>query len=280
DHLDYHKSLEDYFQAKAKLFHSLKDGAVSVINSDDAYGKRLVSMCRQPVITYGLDSSADVFASDIIMDTDSTSFILNSGGVRTNIRSRLIGKHNVYNVLAAGAWALNKRIEPAVFAGAVEEFTPVPGRLERIDAQGDVRVFVDYAHTQDALFNVISTLRQITRNKIIVVFGCGGDRDKLKRPAMGKVTTELADFAVITSDNPRSEDPQAIIEDITGGIKKENYSVVPDRKAAIRTALSKAGAGDIVLIAGKGHETYQIIKDKVLHFDDREAVLECLRSRN
>jgi UDP-N-acetylmuramoyl-L-alanyl-D-glutamate--2,6-diaminopimelate ligase len=280
DHLDYHKGLEDYFLAKAKLFTALAAGAGAVINIDDAYGKRLVLMSAGSVITYGLDDTAQVCARDITMDTDQTKFTLCGFGHTVEIRTHLIGRHNVYNVLGAAAWALHAGIPADVVQAAMASFTSVPGRLERIDAAGGLRIFVDYAHTQDALSNVISTLRQITRNRIIVVFGCGGDRDRTKRPAMGKVVTELSDFAVITSDNPRSEDPQAIIEDISRGITKDNFCVVPDRTAAIRTALSKGTDGDVVLIAGKGHETYQIVKDTVLHFDDREVVRECLKSRS
>ena len=280
DHLDYHKGLEEYFKAKTKLFTNLDKDAFPVINNDDPYGKRLAQMCNQPVVTYGLDETAQVYASGISMDTDHTDFTLNGSGQEIKLRMHLIGRHNVYNVLGAAAWALKAGISPGIIASAIEGFTSVPGRLERIDGAGGIRVFVDYAHTEDALSNVISTLRQITRNKIIVVFGCGGDRDKIKRPAMGRVVTDLSDYAVITSDNPRSEDPQAIIEDITRGITKKNYCIVPDRMVAIRTAVAKADEGDVVLIAGKGHETYQIIKDNVLHFDDREAVRECLKSRS
>jgi UDP-N-acetylmuramoyl-L-alanyl-D-glutamate--2,6-diaminopimelate ligase len=280
DHLDYHKGFEDYFLAKAKLFTGLAAGAGAVINVDDAYGKRLAQMSAGSVITYGFDETAQVRARDIIMDTDQTKFTLCGFGHTVEVRTNLIGRHNVYNILGAAAWALHAGINAGVIAAALENFTSVPGRLERIDAAGGLRVFVDYAHTQDALSNVISTLRQITRNKIIVVFGCGGDRDRTKRPAMGKTVTELSDYAVITSDNPRSEDPQAIIEDIARGISKDNYCIVPDRTAAIRAALSRGSDGDVVLIAGKGHETYQIIKDTVLHFDDREVVRECLKSRS
>lgn len=279
DHLDYHKGFEDYFLAKAKLFTALGPGAGAVINNDDPYGRRLVQMSAGSVITYGLDDTAQVYARNIAMDPDHTEFTLCGPGTAIDLRCHLIGKHNVYNVLGAAAWAMYAGIPAGVIQAALAGFTSVPGRLERIDAGGGVRIFVDYAHTQDALSNVISTLRQITKNRIIVVFGCGGDRDRTKRPAMGKVVTELSDYAVITSDNPRSEDPQAIIEDIARGITKKNFCIVPDRTAAIRTALSKGEEGDVVLIAGKGHETYQIVRNTVLHFDDREVVRECLKLR-
>jgi UDP-N-acetylmuramoyl-L-alanyl-D-glutamate--2,6-diaminopimelate ligase len=200
-------------------------------------------------------------------------------GVEQKIRTQLIGRHNVYNILSAVAWALTEGLDLSLIKSAIEKFDLVPGRLERIYSSGDFWVFVDYAHTEDALQNVIRTLRDLTTNKIIVVFGCGGDRDKIKRPKMGYAVSELADFAVITNDNPRSEDPQEIIEDIKKGIKKDNYCVISERKEAIKKALSLAKSGDIVLVAGKGHENYQILKDRVVHFDDREVVRECLMSR-
>jgi len=280
DHLDYHKGFEEYFQAKAKLFLNLADEAAAVVNRDDAYGARLAAMSKGKIVTYGLDEKADVYACNIRMDIDHTYFTLCAFGKKFDLSISLIGRHNVYNVLGAAAWALVSGISPEDLTAALKSFTAVPGRLERIDIVSGVKVFVDYAHTQDALLNVISTLRQITSNKIIVVFGCGGDRDKTKRPEMGRVVTELADFAVITSDNPRSEDPQAIIDDILKGITKKNFNVVIDRMSAIRSGLSQAKPGDVVLVAGKGHETYQIIKDSVLHFDDREAVRECSISLN
>ncbi len=280
DHLDYHKDMEDYFLAKSKLFSGLDEGALAVVNQDDPYGRRLAAATPGRLVTYGLDASAQVRGRDIRMDADQTRFVLCGNGHEVPLCIRLIGRHNVYNVLAACAWALNAGISPYVIKDALESFSSVPGRLERIDAQGGLRIFVDYAHTPDALSNVITTLRQIADKRIIVVFGCGGDRDRTKRPVMGRVAVELSDHAVITSDNPRSEDPDAIIGDIIRGISKSNYTVVPDRTAAIRAALSMGADGDIVLIAGKGHETCQITKDRVLHFDDREVVRECLLSRN
>ena len=192
----------------------------------------------------------------------------------------LIGKHNVYNVLAAIAWAKNEGIKMRIIKEAIERFPPVPGRLERVNFNAGFSVFVDYAHTADALKNIIQSLRQISENKIIVVFGCGGDRDKTKRPKMGHIVTELSDYAIITSDNPRSEDPQGIIKDIRRGITKNNYCIIPERYAAIKKSLSLAKPGDIVLVAGKGHENYQVEKDKAIPFDDREVIKECLMSTN
>jgi UDP-N-acetylmuramoyl-L-alanyl-D-glutamate--2,6-diaminopimelate ligase len=181
-------------------------------------------------------------------------------------------------MLAAIAWAIKENIDISFIKSGVENFSFVPGRMEKIDFKGKFSVFVDYAHTEDALKNSIGCLRRLSKKRIIVVFGCGGERDKTKRPKMGRVVTELADYAIVTSDNPRSEDPQFIIRDIRKGIKKNNYCILPERVEAIRKSLSLAKTGDIVLVAGKGHENYQILKDKILHFDDREVVRECLKS--
>jgi UDP-N-acetylmuramoyl-L-alanyl-D-glutamate--2,6-diaminopimelate ligase len=277
DHLDYHKSVEEYYRAKEKLFLGLSPDAFAVVNNDDKYSARVKESCRCRVITYGIDNPADITAKDIRMDMKKTEFTIVSAGNKTDFNIRLIGRHNVYNVLAVFAWAVTEGIDPAASRKALEGFTLIPGRLEKVDTGKDFFVFVDYAHTEDALKNVLTTLRKICAKKIIVVFGCGGDRDKDKRPKMGKVVSELSDYAVLTNDNPRSEDPQAIISEIRKGMKEGNYCVIPERKQAIQKALRMACPGDCVLIAGKGHEDYQIIKDKVIHFDDREAVRECLR---
>ncbi|MFA5373709.1 MAG: UDP-N-acetylmuramoyl-L-alanyl-D-glutamate--2,6-diaminopimelate ligase [Candidatus Omnitrophota bacterium] len=277
DHLDYHKSAEGYYRAKEKLFLGLSRDAFAVVNNDDKYAARIKGASRCRVVTYGIDQAADITAEDIRLDMEKTEFTIIFSGGKADIKTRLIGRHNVYNILAVFAWAVQEGIGPAVIRQAMEDFTLVPGRLEKVDTGKDICVFVDYAHTEDALKNVLTALRQVCRKRIIVVFGCGGDRDKDKRPKMGSVVSELADQAVLTNDNPRSEDPQGIISDIRKGMKEGNYCVIPDRREAIRKALQIAGKGDCVLIAGKGHEDYQITKDKVIHFDDREAVRECLR---
>lgn len=279
DHLDYHKTFAQYFKAKAKLFMGLGRGSFALINSDDVFGKKLVGLTKAKVITYGIDEDADVRAAEARFGVNGTEFTVVSPEGKTRIKSGLIGKHNVYNILAAFAWGLKESIHPRVIKSAIEKFTLVPGRLERVDCQGGYSVFVDYAHTDDALKNIIQSLRQVGQKRIIVVFGCGGDRDKGKRPKMGQVVSELSDYAIITSDNPRSEDPMRIIEDIKKGIKKDNFCVIPERIEAIRKSLSMAAIGDIVLVAGKGHEDHQIIGDRSLRFDDREAVKECLRSQ-
>jgi len=281
DHLDYHKTLEDYFQAKAKLFKELNQGSFAVINNDDKYCRRLKELIQGPeIITYAIDNEADITVKDIKFAISHTEFILRAIKKEMNFKTRLIGRHNIYNVLASFAWAFKEGLDQAVVKSALERFSFIPGRLERINCRRDFSVFVDYAHTEGALINVIGALRQVSGNKIIVVFGCGGERDKTKRPKMGRAASELADYVIITSDNPRSEDPQKIIENIRKGIRKNNYCIISDRKDAIERSLSMAGAGDIVLIAGKGHENCQILKDKTIHFDDREAVKECLKSLN
>ncbi|MFH1398149.1 MAG: UDP-N-acetylmuramoyl-L-alanyl-D-glutamate--2,6-diaminopimelate ligase [Candidatus Omnitrophota bacterium] len=277
DHLDYHQNMEDYFLSKVKLFNDLSKKSFSVINVDDRYGRRLKKMLSQKrIVTYAIENKADVYARDIQTDINGTEFTLKGLNHKLNIKTKLIGRHNIYNVLAAAGWAMAQGFGPQVIRRALEKITLVPGRLEKIDFPKGFCVFVDYAHTDDALKNVITTLRQLRPKKIIVVFGCGGDRDKTKRPKMARVVSGLADLFLITNDNPRSENPNAIIADIIKGTVKNNYRILPDRREAIKKAISLAKTGDIVLVAGKGHENYQIFKNKTIHFDDREEVRECL----
>jgi UDP-N-acetylmuramoyl-L-alanyl-D-glutamate--2,6-diaminopimelate ligase len=222
--------------------------------------------------------SASVRAEDIIFDAAHTEFTLRMPNRKAIIKSRLIGRHNVSNMLAAIAWGLESGFSLGVIKSAMEKFDHVPGRLEKIAVKGAPEVFVDYAHTEDALKNVITTLREVTDNKIIVVFGCGGERDKDKRHKMGRIVSELADFAIVTSDNPRSERPEAIIRQIEAGITGKNYCVIKDRSSAIKKALAVAGKDGIVLLAGKGHEDYQILKNKTVHFSDKETAYKHMRA--
>jgi UDP-N-acetylmuramoyl-L-alanyl-D-glutamate--2,6-diaminopimelate ligase len=270
DHLDYHKTLENYFKSKAKLFKNINHNAFVVLNNDDKYSRKLKNLTKAGIITYGIENKADVNARKIKFDVSHTRFCLVYPGGKINFKTHLIGRHNVYNVLAAVSWALKEGLGLPIIKSAIEKFYLVPGRLERVNSAGDFCIFVDYAHTDDALKNVITTL----------VFGCGGERDRTKRPKMGRVVCELSDYAIITNDNPRSEDPLEIIKDIKRGIRKNNYCVVPERTEAIRKSLLLARSGDIVLVAGKGHENYQILKDKTVHFDDREEIKACLKSMN
>lgn len=278
DHLDYHKNLENYFLAKTKLFGFLPASSVAIINNDDKYGCRLKRLTCAKIMTYGIKRSSTVMAADIDFGMHTTRFTLVTPKKSVKIKTNLVGRYNIYNILAAVCWAISENISIDHIKSAIEKFKNVPGRLERVNCKKGFSIFVDYAHTPDALFNVVSALRPLVQGKIIVIFGCGGERDKLKRPKMGKVVTELADYAVITSDNPRSEDPGRIIDDICAGIDKDNYCLIPERAKAIRQGLSLAKKGDCLLIAGKGHENYQILKNKVLGFCDRKVAQECLRS--
>lgn len=276
DHLDYHKDMESYFMAKAKLFLSLKESATAVINIDDPFGQRLTSMVRSKMLSYGLHCGADVMAEHIQLGFRETSFIMSIGRDQCRITTRLVGQYNVYNILAAAAacHALGVKIED--IRQGVENMEHVPGRLESIDCGQKFSVFVDYAHTDDALRNVLMNLRAVKKTRIILVFGCGGDRDKSKRVKMGRVASELADFSIVTNDNPRSENPQEIVERIVAGFAHDRYLIILDRKDAITRALTMAQADDVVIIAGKGHENYQIVKDKKIHFDDRDVAKEFL----
>jgi UDP-N-acetylmuramoyl-L-alanyl-D-glutamate--2,6-diaminopimelate ligase len=280
DHLDYHNTKENYFQAKAKLFKGLEENSFAVINLDDEYGRRLAGLTQAKIITYAIDNQADFAAKEIKMDLAQAQFIINYLNSEVRLKTRLIGKHNLYNMLAAFAWAIEEGLDLKCIKRALENFSFVPGRLERIESDAGFSIFVDYAHTEDALKNVLNSLRQISRKRIIVVFGCGGERDKDKRPKMGRVVSELADYAIITNDNPRSENPEEIIADIKKGMAGDNYCVVLERLEAIKKSLSLAEAGDVVLVAGKGHEDYQIFKDKTIHFDDCEVIRQCLKSLN
>ncbi len=280
DHLDYHKNLENYFLAKAKLFSGLAPGAKVIINNDDIYSRRIKGLTRAGVWTYGIKNKSDVMAKDIHFGLESTRFTLKAPRMNIGINTKLAGRHNIYNILAAVSWAFSERLPAEAVKSAVEKFKNVPGRLEKInDPQGrGFDVFVDYAHTPDALYNVIAALKPLVKGKIVVVFGCGGERDKLKRPQMGRVVTESADYAVLTSDNPRSEDPVQIIKDIRQGIRKNNYCQLIQRAQAIRKGLSLMRQGDCLLIAGKGHENYQVLKNKILKFSDQKVARECLKS--
>ncbi len=275
DHLDYHKTMEAYFQAKAGLFIGLADQAKkakAVLNTDDRFGQRLAQMLSQqsgvPVITYGQGARADFRASNIRIDFNGTSYQLDANGKSYLVRLPLIGAFNVYNSLAAiaAAWVLNVGVRQSLLALA--DAPPVPGRLQAVPVNRLFKVFVDYAHTDDALLNVIKTCRELKPNRVIVVFGCGGNRDRGKRPRMGAVVDANADFAVVTSDNPRKENPESIIADILPGMPSKRFEVIVDRKAAIQYAIELAQPRDIVLIAGKGHETYQEFADSTVPFDD------------
>lgn len=277
DHMDYHITRQNYFEAKAKLFKLVRPEGCSIINIDDEFGHKLVSRTSSAVLTYGIHNNADVMARDIELDVKQTKFRLVAPEGNIVIRTNLLGKYNVYNILAAVSVCLKEGIKLDKIRQGVEYLQLVPGRLERIDCQQGYSIIIDYAHTQDALENVLTTLRSVTSGRIILVFGCGGNRDRTKRPAMGLVAGRLADYCVVTSDNPRNEEPQAIIDEIIKGFEGDNFIVEVDREQAIIKALNIADEGDVVLIAGKGHEDYQIFKDRTIKFDERNVVRQYLR---
>ena len=276
DHLDYHKTMEDYFLAKQKLFTECADGNTNfIINKDEAFGQRLLGTLRGRIWQYGFSSDADVCVMRHELSRNGSQAIIKIPQGVINITSALVGRHNLYNIMAAVAFGVSEGLEPASIKKGIEAVYSVPGRLERIDAKKGFSVFVDYAHTDDALKNVLESLRLVLHNgRIITVFGCGGDRDKGKRPKMGRVASAFSDYCFVTSDNPRSEEPEEIIEQIIAGMEKNNFEVVCDRFKAIQKALTMAAEGDFVLVAGKGHETYQTIKDRTFAFDDKSVVLK------
>jgi UDP-N-acetylmuramoyl-L-alanyl-D-glutamate--2,6-diaminopimelate ligase len=282
DHLDFHGDLEAYFQAKMKLFQSLareekKSSAMGVLNGDVPWSDRIVSESPVPCITYGRkNAKVDYRALDVQVAPSGATYILQGPKGKVPVSLSITGIFNVYNSLAAIATACSMGIEPETAVGAISGFNGVKGRFQVVRGGQDFSVIVDYAHTPDGLENVLLTARDITPHSLITVFGCGGDRDRTKRPIMGKIATGLSDLVIITSDNPRTEDPDAIIKDIEQGAKgcDRIYEKVVDRKEAIERALLLAKKGDTVVIAGKGHENYQIFKDRTIHFDDLEVVEE------
>jgi UDP-N-acetylmuramoyl-L-alanyl-D-glutamate--2,6-diaminopimelate ligase len=280
EHLDYHKDMKEYFNAKSKLFSMLKQGAVAIINSDDNYGRLLIREHKNRVLTYGINNKSDVKAFDIDISCKGASFKVETPKQVFDIKTDLIGVYNIYNILAAISFAYSTGLKPSDIQEAIRGFKGVPGRLQRVEACGNkgFSVFIDYAHTDDALLNVLSALKEIAKGVIIVVFGCGGDRDRKKRPGMAKVAAEFADYVVITSDNPRSEDPERIIDDVAQGLPKDfkNYRICIDRKKAIEYAISMVKSNDMILIAGKGHESYQVFKDTTIPFDDKKVAEEIL----
>ncbi|WP_369819856.1 UDP-N-acetylmuramoyl-L-alanyl-D-glutamate--2,6-diaminopimelate ligase [Terribacillus sp. 7520-G] len=283
DHLDYHASFEDYFHAKSLLFSQLGNTfdpghpKYAVINTDDHYAEALIKSTAQPVCTYGIDKPADIMAKDIQLASNGTSFLLQTPKGEAKITSKLMGKFNVYNMLAAVGAAICSGVPFDTICKALQETTGVAGRFEPVMAGQSFGVIVDYAHTPDSLENVLTTIKSFVKGKIITVVGCGGDRDKTKRPLMAGKAVQYSDTAIFTADNPRTEDPQAILEDMIRGLESDKYVVVPDREEAIQRAVGLAQADDIVLIAGKGHETYQIVGDQVLDFDDRLVAAEAIK---
>jgi UDP-N-acetylmuramoyl-L-alanyl-D-glutamate--2,6-diaminopimelate ligase len=285
DHLDFHGTMEDYFAAKKKLFTAMGDGnkkAAAVINIDDDFGARLSGQTNVEVeLTYGLQKAARLRAANLQLSHEGSRFTVEADERRFACRLPLIGRHNVYNALAAIGAGLALDIEVVRIQAALNALPPVPGRLESISGGQAFGVFVDYAHTDDALRNVLTTLREITRGRVLLAFGCGGNRDTGKRAKMGRIAAELADVTIITSDNPRKESAEKIAAQIEEGfreVKNEGYRMELDRRRAIQQIIGEAREGDTVLIAGKGHETYQEFEDTVVPFDDRVYAREALES--
>lgn len=297
DHLDFHRTMEKYFQAKLRLFTELlaksqKRKKFAIINLDDAKGQEIVKQCATRILTYGMMTEADVTVGPVEEGDEGMKGELNTPAGPLAFETELCGHFNLYNIMAAAAAALALEVPLKVISQGIGALKRVPGRFERVEAGQDFTVLVDYAHTDDALKRALKAARKTCPGKLTVVFGCGGNRDRAKRPLMGRAAARLADITVVTSDNPRFEEPEAIIAGILPGLKgvprlSENlsheaargYLVIPDRREAIRMAIALGGKGDTVLIAGKGHEDYQIIGDQRVHFDDREEAVLAVRDR-
>ncbi|MFI3209827.1 MAG: UDP-N-acetylmuramoyl-L-alanyl-D-glutamate--2,6-diaminopimelate ligase [Peptostreptococcaceae bacterium] len=275
DHLDFHKDLDDYRDAKEKLF--LNTSVANIINIDDEGGKVIYANIKNldtKAYTYSVDNKADFYAKNIEMKVDGVYYTAVTPTYETEVFVPVCGKFTIYNTLAVIATCYLLNIDKEIIVNILAKTSGVNGRFEKVENNKGMNVVVDYAHTPDALENVINTSKEFTKGKVITVFGCGGDRDTTKRPMMAKISTELSDFTIITSDNPRTESPNDIINDIVSGVVTENYKVVIDRKDAIIEAIKLATPKDLVLIAGKGHETYQIIGKEKTHFDDKEVARE------
>jgi UDP-N-acetylmuramoyl-L-alanyl-D-glutamate--2,6-diaminopimelate ligase len=286
DHLDFHKDMESYYQAKRLLFLPENQNRIetAVVNTDDPYGRRLASEIRCPTLTYGFNPPADVRILESRYHSDGTDLKIATPAGEMQFSSPLVGLPNAYNIMAAVGAALSLDIDTSAICAGIEFLRGVPGRLESINAGQPFRVIVDYAHTPDALKKLLETIADLPHNRIITVFGCGGDRDRTKRPVMGKIAAQISDYAIATSDNPRTEDPLQILAEIEVGLTKgpAKFTLISNRREAIAKALLLAGAGDVVVIAGKGHETYQTIGTRSFPFDDRlvaqELIIKLLNS--
>jgi UDP-N-acetylmuramoyl-L-alanyl-D-glutamate--2,6-diaminopimelate ligase len=282
DHLDFHRTMEEYFAAKQQLF--LGEGTeaprVAVLNADDEWGRQIRTKSGTEVLWYGLEEGAAARAVRITSGFEGLRFEIQFQGRSYRVESRLAGRINVCNILAAWCAAFADGIPPEVIAEGIATLEAVPGRFERVDEGQPFLVIVDYAHTDDALRNTIAVARTLTKKRVITLFGCGGDRDRSKRPLMGMAAAQDSDYVVLTSDNPRSEDPLTIINDTLVGLRRYDtpHSIEPDRAKAIRKAIEQASSGDVVIVAGKGHETYQVLRDTVIAFDDREVARRTLRA--
>ena len=282
EHMDFHTSMEEYFEAKKKLFFLNSKKRTAVVNIDDPWGQKLITELPMTTISYGLEPAAIVRATSYNFDYSGISLTVDYPGGRSGLASPLMGKHNVYNILAAVATSLALNVPWPAIAQGIKTLKGVPGRMERVDNGLGIQAFVDYAHTDNALRHLLETARSLNPSRILLVFGAGGDRDKTKRERMGEVAAALADEVILTSDNPRSEDPAAIIADIEAGLKKSGFSrftVIPDRKEAIGRVVDLARPADMILVAGKGHETYQEVRGRKTHFSDTEVLKAALEAK-
>jgi UDP-N-acetylmuramoyl-L-alanyl-D-glutamate--2,6-diaminopimelate ligase len=294
DHLDYHKTTENYLAAKTKLFHPLSHDSTAVLNKQSPYATRIAEFTRAKIFWFAIDEPADISAHIDSIDITGTTFTLRYRDQMFSIKTPLLGRYNVANHLAATGLCLAAGLDLNTIAQGLAALTSIPGRLEKVESDAPFTVLVDYAHTDDALYNVLSTLRPLCKARLIVLFGCGGDRDKTKRPRMAKVVEQFADLIIVTSDNPRTENPDDIINEIIAGFEKgpcirsnqirdtsnerrATKIIEPDRRKAIALAIETAAQNDVVLIAGKGHENYQIIGTQKFPFSDKQIALECLR---
>jgi UDP-N-acetylmuramoyl-L-alanyl-D-glutamate--2,6-diaminopimelate ligase len=286
DHLDYHKTIEEYAKAKAGLFSNLRTEGKNhfskwaVVNADSPYFAQMVANCPTNILSYGIEQACDLRASKIRLSAVGIEFEVVYRDDTHSLTSSLIGRFNVYNLLAAIGVGLARGLTLRQIVHALSSFKTVPGRLERIPNNQGMNIFVDYAHTDDALFNVLNTLKELKKGRLITIFGCGGNRDIAKRPKMGAVVESLSDLSIVTSDNPRNEDPEEIIRNILVGLKHPSQAlVIVDREEAIRRGVNIATPEDIVLIAGKGHENYQIFSHRTIEFDDRTVALKACQNK-
>ncbi len=278
DHLDYHRTMENYLKTKLKLFGWLQTDDFAIVNVDDGVSDRFIGATKAKVITCGIENDADVMAKDIECQINRTAFTLSVPGGEVKINAKLVGRFNVYNMLAAVAIAVSQNISLEKIKSGLEKPIRVSGRFELMDAGQPFSVVVDYAHTPDGLENVLNLAKSLQPKNLITVFGCGGDRDHEKRPLMGKVVADYSDYFIVTADNPRGENPKNIATDILPGVTHNRFDLIPDRKDAIRAAICRAKPGDIVMILGKGHETTQTLKDRTIEFNDYEVAEKILKS--
>lgn len=279
DHLDFHGSMDEYFRAKRKLFEDLFEGSQAVVNSDDPRSQEIIKSTKAGVIKFGLKPGADISAEIVGSGMSGSNILVKAPTGMAEVVLKLAGQHNVYNALAAAGAALALGVSLGSIKQGLEDVASVDGRMERVDGGQDFTVLVDYAHTPEELERLMQAVKDLKPRCIITVFGCGGDRDRSKRPLMGRAVAQGSDLTIVTSDNPRTEDPMAIIQDILPGILGGEHLVIPDRRQAIRRAVELAGPGDAVVIAGKGHEDYQILGTQKIHFDDREEARAAIELR-